>query len=95
MLVDYANPTSPAMTARGVKTEGFFGEMVKLKTTCKTVYGQSASGLLNAKGGPSHRLASVGGEAMASVRRLFRQARPDIAALLGKTSGRGRGISGG
>ena len=26
MLVDYANPTSPAMAARGVKTEGFFGK---------------------------------------------------------------------
>ena len=26
MLVDYANPTSPAMAARGVKNEGFFGK---------------------------------------------------------------------
>ena len=95
MLVDYANPTSPAMAARGVKNEGFFGKMVELISTRKTVYGPSASGLPNAKEGPSLRLASVGGEAMASVRRLFRQARPDIAALLGKTSGRGRGISGG
>ena len=52
MLGDYANPTSPATTARGVKTESFFGEMVELISTRKTVYGPSASGLLNAKGGP-------------------------------------------
>ena len=46
MLVDYANPTSPAMAARGVKNEGFFGKMVELISTRKTVYGPSASGLL-------------------------------------------------
>ena len=92
ILVDYANPTSPTMTARGVTTEGVFGGMVELMSTRKTVYGPSASGLLNPKGGPSHRLPSVGGESMASVRQMFRQARPDIAALLSKTPGGGAGV---
>ena len=91
MMVDYANPTSSMMTQRGVKTEGFFTGMVDLISTRQTVYGQPARDLLKGNGGPSPRLASIGSEAMASARRMFRQARPDIAAMLGRAPGRGAG----
>lgn len=49
LLIDYSNPTSPAMVDRGVKTEGVFGGLVELMSTRKMVDSQRIRG--SAKGG--------------------------------------------
>ena len=42
--IDYVIPTGPTMTLRGEKTEGFYGGIVELVSTRKTVYGPTGRG---------------------------------------------------
>ncbi|CAN0544414.1 unnamed protein product, partial [Laminaria digitata] len=84
LQIDYPHPMSPGMVFRGEQTEGFYNGMVDVVSTRRSVYGQSGRSSSDAISGASSRLASVGGEAMASTRRLFRQTSSDIAATLTK-----------
>ncbi|CAN0511089.1 unnamed protein product, partial [Laminaria digitata] len=84
LQIDYQHPMSPGMIFRGEQTEGFYNGMVDVVSTRRSVYGQSGRSSSSAIGGASSWLASVGGEAMASTRRLFRQTSSDIAATFTK-----------
>lgn len=55
------------------------------------MYGQPVRVSHQGNGGPSSRFSFIESEAMASARRMFRQACANIAAMLGKAPGMGSG----